>query len=189
MFLLHRNTVFNSDTHASKVLRPAVIIRDVNTPIQNGQIPWRERAKEHSRFDRHALPRPQNLLPRITRRIMDVETDIMAQVVREKGFERLATSVSNRPRLVRLDLLDCCFRYLAGHIEAQPRQIIPQSPLCDLVHFIERQVCTGATKRDAGALDGEDGVVEVALGFGECGADGEGAGYVGDVVAVFLGKH
>lgn len=44
----------------------------------------------------------------------------------------------------------------------------------------------GAAEGDGGALGGEDGGVEVALGVGEAGENGEGAGYVGDVVGVFL---
>ena len=53
--------------------------------------------------------------------------------------------------------------------------------------FVEGDIGARAAEGDACALDGEDSFVEVALRGREFGGDGEGAGYVGDVVAVFLG--
>jgi len=56
------------------------------------------------------------------------------------------------------------------------------------VELVEGEGGGGAAEREAGALGGEDGVVEVALGGGEGAGDGPGAGYVGDVVPDFLGR-
>lgn len=54
------------------------------------------------------------------------------------------------------------------------------------MELVEGEVGGGAAEREAGALGGEDGVVEVALGGGEGAGDGPGAGYVGDVVPELL---
>ena len=53
-----------------------------------------------------------------------------------------------------------------------------------VVELVEGGVCGGAAVVDAGALDGEDGGVEVALGRAEAAVDGPGAGDVGDVAGV-----
>ena len=91
---------------------------------------------------------------------MDIKPDIMAQVMWEQGFDRLA-----------------------GHIEAELGQAVLEAVLCDFMELVEGDVGGGATERDAGTLGGEDGVVEVALGVGESTGDGPGTGDIGDVVS------
>ena len=54
------------------------------------------------------------------------------------------------------------------------------------MQLVKGDIGAGATEGDAGALHGENGVVEIGLGLSEFRGDGEGARYVGDVVAVFL---
>ncbi len=56
------------------------------------------------------------------------------------------------------------------------------------MELVEGEGGGGAAEREAGALGGEDGVVEVALGGGEGAGNGPGAGDVGDVVPDFLGR-
>ena len=90
---------------------------------------------------------------------MDIKPDIVAQVMREQGFDRLA-----------------------GHIEAELGQAVLEAVLCDFMELVEGDVGGGAAERDAGTLGGEDGVVEVALRGRESAGDWPGAGDVGDVV-------
>lgn len=92
---------------------------------------------------------------------MHVQADIVAQMVGEQDFHGVA-----------------------GGVEAQLRQLVFEARFGDGVEFVEGDVGGGAAEGDAGALGREDGGVEVALGRGEAGGGGEGAGDVGDVVAV-----
>lgn len=55
------------------------------------------------------------------------------------------------------------------------------------MQFFEGEGGVGAAEGDAGALDAQDGFVEVFLRGGEGAGDGPCARYVGDVAAVFLG--
>lgn len=66
-----------------------------------------------SRLDGNALPRLQGSLPRLARRVVDVQPDVMAQVVGEEGFEGVA-----------------------GHVESQSSQAVSQRLLGDLVDLI-----------------------------------------------------
>lgn len=54
------------------------------------------------------------------------------------------------------------------------------------MQLVEGEAGGCAAESDAGALGGEDGVVEVVLGGREGAGDGPGAGYVGDVISDFL---
>lgn len=80
------------------------------------------------------------------------------------------------------------FDGFAGHVEAELGEAVFQAVLGDGVERVEGEVGGGAAEGEAAALGGEDGGVEVALGGCEGWGDGEGAGYVGDVGAEFLGS-
>jgi len=94
---------------------------------------------------------------------MNIKTDVMAEMVGQEGFDRLA-----------------------GHVEAELGEAVFETVLGGFVELVEGEGGGGAAERDAGALGGEDGGVEVALGGGEGAGDGPGAGYVRDVVPDFL---
>lgn len=56
------------------------------------------------------------------------------------------------------------------------------------MELVEREGGGRAAERDAVALGGEDGVVEVSLGGGEAARYGPRAGDVGDIAAILLGQ-
>lgn len=80
------------------------------------------------------------------------------------------------------------FDGLAGHVETELGEAVFEAVLRDGVERVEGEGGGGAAEGDAGALGGEDGGVEVALGGGEGVGDGESARYVGDVGAELLGR-
>ena len=93
---------------------------------------------------------------------MNIETDIMAQMVRQERLDRLAR-----------------------HVEAQLRETVLEAVLCDLVQLVQRDAGRGAAERDAGALRGEDGAVQVFLCAREDPVHGPRARDVRYVAAVF----
>jgi hypothetical protein len=76
--------------------------------------------------------------------------------------------------------------YSPRHVKAQPHEVVLQPPFCYFVHLVERVAGVGAAEADASALDGEDGVVEVALWSRESARDGKGACDVCNIGTVFL---
>ena len=131
---------------------------------------------------------------------MHVQADIMAQMMREQHFERLYESRKTKGITISelstkthsgfgaRDFVIChhCLAHLPRHVEPQPHELVSEPLFGNIVEFIEGNGGVGATERDAGALDAQDGRVEVFLRGGEGAGYGPSTRYVGDVAAVFL---
>lgn len=91
MFLLHANTILDPDSHAPESGRPSIRIRDIDPTRVCQYSCWllSTRCVRHLRFNGHALTDLQGVLARLTGRVVDVETDVVAQVMGEEGFECL----------------------------------------------------------------------------------------------------
>jgi len=101
MIFLNTNTIFNTDTHAAEMRRVAILVRYVEAPVPQlsnagslkGTLIGRKGTGQDPRLNSNAHPRPQRRTPRLARRVMNIKTDIVAQMMGQERFDRLAGHV------------------------------------------------------------------------------------------------
>lgn len=142
MFFLNANTVFNAYIQASEMCGPLVGIGDVETSdieLILSKVRYGEGGivgKKNVRFNSDTLPSLQWVFAGLSRGVVDIKADIMAQMVREKGFEGFT-----------------------GHIKAQLCELILEQGFGDLMELVKRDRGGGTTESNAATLGGKDSCV------------------------------
>ena len=144
MLRLHTNTILNPNPHSPETFRESLII---------GYVHARLYGYTHALLQRHFPAHPRG--------VVDIESDVVAEVVREEDLHGVA-----------------------GHIEVELGELVFQTCFGDFVQFIQRCGGGGAAEGDARALGGKHSIVKVTLGCSEARGGREGAGDVSDVIAV-----
>lgn len=112
---LDTNAVFNPNAHPAEVCWVTFFVRYVEPSIRSTSVNFTEAIKAaNRRFHSHALSRLKRSIPRLARRIMNIETDVVAEVVRQEFLHSLAR-----------------------HVETELGKVVLQTVFGSLMQFIE----------------------------------------------------
>lgn len=86
------HAVLNADANATEVFRPPIFVRDVDTAANGLGYQTRQMEEGDARFDSNTLTRLEVVAPRISRAVVDIQANVVAQMVREENTHRLPKS-------------------------------------------------------------------------------------------------
>lgn len=90
MVITNTHAVFDSDANASELCRPSIAIRNVDTAVVDVSIrPMAGRGRVSLRFNSDALACFEGIAPRISRAVVDIQSNIMSNVVWEQNVHSL----------------------------------------------------------------------------------------------------